>query len=90
MKEENIEINAPILDVIMNYCNGDMRKILNYIQLFKFHKCKENADDYFSLLRIPNLNYIEDFYKKIVELKEPKLGSKIEIKSMIIFYNQYN
>ena len=44
MKEENIEINKNIMDVIMAYCNGDMRKILNYIQLFKFHKCKENAD----------------------------------------------
>jgi len=51
----------------MNYCNGDMRKILNYIQLFKYHQCKENTDDYFSLLRIPNLIYIEEFYKKFKE-----------------------
>jgi len=70
MKEENIEINEPILDVIMNYCNGDMRKILNYIQLFKFHKCKKDADDYFSLLRIPNIEYIEKFYNKMKEIKK--------------------
>lgn len=68
MKEENIEVNESILDVIMYYCNGDMRKILNYIQLFKFHKCKDNADDYYSLLRIPNLLYIEEFYHKLVNL----------------------
>jgi len=67
MKEENIVVNKKILDVIMVYCNGDMRKILNYIQLFKYHKCTENTDDYFSLLRIPNLEYIEDFYKKLIK-----------------------
>jgi len=78
MKEEGIEINKDILDVIMNYCNEDMRKILNYIQLFKFHKCKDNTDDYFSLLRIPNLTYIEDFYKMIIELKQPNLKQKID------------
>jgi len=65
MKEEDIFINQKILDVILVYCNGDMRKILNYIQLFKFHRCKDNADDYFSLLRIPNLEYIEHFFEKI-------------------------
>lgn len=65
MKEEDIFINQKILDVILVYCNGDMRKILNYIQLFKFHRCKDNADDYFSLLRIPNLEYIEHFFEMI-------------------------
>ena len=71
MKEEEIAINPKILDVIMVYCNGDMRKILNYIQLFKFHKCKENMDDYFSLLRIPNLEYIEKFFIEIKSGKDP-------------------
>jgi len=70
MKEEDIVINAQILDVIMSYCNGDMRKILNYIQLFKFHKCRENTDDYFSLLRIPNLEYIENFFHLIFQKKD--------------------
>jgi len=70
MKEENIEVNKEILDVIMNYCNGDMRKILNYIQLFKYHKCKENTDDYFSLLRIPNLIYIEIIFTKFLKKED--------------------
>jgi len=78
MKEENIEVKKNIMDVIMHYCNGDMRKILNYIQLFKFHKCSDNADDYFSLLRIPNLEYIESFFNKLINLKEPNLKDKID------------
>jgi len=86
MSEENIVVNPKILDVIMNYSNGDMRKILNYIQLFKFHKCLDNADDYFSLLRIPNIEYIENFYNKIKELKQPKLKEKID-ELQIIFEN---
>ena len=77
MKEENIEINKKILDVIMVYCNGDMRKILNYIQLFKFHKCKEVTDDYYALLRIPNLDYIDDFFEKMVLLREKLTKDKI-------------
>lgn len=77
MKEENIEINANILNVILQYCNGDMRKILNYIQLFKFHKCQNNTDDYFSLLRIPNLEYIEVFYKKLIK-KDEKMFNYFE------------
>jgi len=66
MKEEEIEIDDEVMKLIMNHSNGDMRKILNYIQLFKYHKCRKNIDDYYSLLRIPNIEYITTFFEKLL------------------------
>lgn len=65
MIEENIKISKTVMNLIMEHSNGDMRKILNYIQLFKYHNCDKNVDKYYSLLRISNKSYIETFYKKL-------------------------
>lgn len=65
MNEENITISPNIMSIIVNYCNGDMRKILNYIQLFKYHLCNQNPDYYYSLLRIPNIEYIDMVFNKL-------------------------
>lgn len=65
MLEEKIKISAPVMNLIMEHCNGDMRKILNYIQLFKYHNCDKNVDKYYSLLRIPNMEYVKEFFKKL-------------------------
>jgi len=70
MEEENIKINKNVMDIIMTHCKGDMRKILNYIQLFKYHKCHENEDKYYSFLRIPNHNYIEQFFNKLLNKED--------------------
>ena len=70
MEEENIKINKNVMDIIMTHCKGDMRKILNYIQLFKYHKCHENEDKYYSFLRIPNRNYIEQFFNKLLNKED--------------------
>jgi replication factor C subunit 3/5 len=67
MLEEDIKINDNVMNLIMSHSHGDMRKILNYIQLFKYHKCRENIDDYYSLLRIPNVEYIACFFDKIMK-----------------------
>jgi len=61
MKEEGISIEPNILEMIIQYSNGDMRKILNYIQLFRYHTCNKNPENYYSLLRIPNNEYIRGF-----------------------------
>ena len=61
MKEEAISIEPNILEMIIQYSNGDMRKILNYIQLFRYHACNKNPENYYSLLRIPNNEYISGF-----------------------------
>jgi replication factor C subunit 3/5 len=66
MLEEDIVINENVMHLIMTHSRGDMRKILNYIQLFKYHKCRENIDDYYSLLRIPNCEYINCFFTKMM------------------------
>jgi replication factor C subunit 3/5 len=66
MKEEDIQINDDVMILIMTHSNGDMRKILNYIQLFKYHKCRDNIDNYYSLLRIPNVQYITVFFEKMM------------------------
>jgi len=66
MKEEDIQINNDVMILIMTHSNGDMRKILNYIQLFKYHKCRDNIDNYYSLLRIPNIQYITVFFEKMM------------------------
>jgi len=66
MLEEDIQINEDVMTLIMTHSRGDMRKILNYIQLFKYHKCSENIDDYYSLLRIPNVAYISIFFEKMI------------------------
>jgi len=66
MLEEEIKINDDVMNLIMTHSQGDMRKILNYIQLFKYHKCRENIDDYYSLLRIPNISYISKFFEKMI------------------------
>jgi replication factor C subunit 3/5 len=66
MLEEDIQINDDVMNMIMTHSRGDMRKILNYIQLFKYHKCRENIDDYYSLLRIPNVSYIKVFFEKMM------------------------
>lgn len=66
MLEEDIQINNDVMNLIMTHSRGDMRKILNYIQLFKYHKCRENIDEYYSLLRIPNLEYIKVFFEKMM------------------------
>jgi replication factor C subunit 3/5 len=66
MLEEDIQINEDVMNLIMIHSRGDMRKILNYIQLFKYHKCRENIDDYYSLLRIPNIQYITIFFEKMI------------------------
>ncbi len=66
MFEEDIQINEDVMSLIMTHSRGDMRKILNYIQLFKYHKCSENIDDYYSLLRIPNVAYISEFFEKMI------------------------
>jgi replication factor C subunit 3/5 len=70
MLEENIQINNDVMDLIMTHSRGDMRKILNYIQLFKYHKCRDNIDDYYSLLRIPNIPYINKFFEKMMNKDE--------------------
>lgn len=66
MLEEDIQINEDVMNLIMTHSRGDMRKILNYIQLFKYHKCRKNIDDYYSLLRIPNIQYITIFFEKMM------------------------
>jgi replication factor C subunit 3/5 len=66
MLEEEIQINEDVMNLIMMHSRGDMRKILNYIQLFKYHKCRDNIDDYYSLLRIPNIQYITIFFEKMI------------------------
>lgn len=66
MLEEDIKINDDVMSLIMTHSHGDMRKILNYIQLFKYHKCRDNIDDYYSLLRIPNVEYITVFFEKMM------------------------
>ena len=66
MLEEDIKINEDVMSLIMTHSHGDMRKILNYIQLFKYHKCRDNIDDYYSLLRIPNIKYITIFFEKMM------------------------
>jgi replication factor C subunit 3/5 len=66
MKEEDIQINNDVMILIMTHSNGDMRKILNYIQLFKYHKCRDKIDNYYSLLRIPNVQYITVFFEKMM------------------------
>ena len=70
MLEEDIQINNDVMNLIMTHSRGDMRKILNYIQLFKYHKCRENIDEYYSLLRIPNLEYIKVFFEKMMNKDE--------------------
>jgi replication factor C subunit 3/5 len=70
MLEEDIQINNDVMNLIMTHSRGDMRKILNYIQLFKYHKCSENIDEYYSLLRIPNLEYIKVFFEKMMNKDE--------------------
>ena len=72
MLEEDIQINNDVMNLIMTHSRGDMRKILNYIQLFKYHKCRENIDDYYSLLRIPNIKYINIFFEKMTN-KDPDI-----------------
>jgi len=66
MLEEDIQINEDVMSLIMTHSRGDMRKILNYIQLFKYHKCRTNIDDYYSLLRIPNVAYVAGFFEKMM------------------------
>jgi len=70
MLEEDIQINNEVMNLIMTHSRGDMRKILNYIQLFKYHKCRDNIDDYYSLLRIPNVAYINGFFEKMMNCEQ--------------------
>lgn len=66
MEEEKIVINEEVMEIIKEHSKGDMRKILNYIQLFKYHKCCKKIDNYYSLLRIPNRKYICNFLSKLM------------------------
>ena len=66
IKDEKIKITNEVLHLIMEHCNSDMRKILNYLQLFKYHNCSENPDGYFSILHIPNKKYIQGFCTKLL------------------------
>jgi len=70
MEEEKIVINDEVMEIIKEHSRGDMRKILNYIQLFKYHKCNKNSNNYYSILRIPNRKYIKEFCKMLIEKKD--------------------
>jgi len=79
---EKIEINENVLREILDYTSGDMRKILNIVQLFQFHDSKENMDRYYGLLNIPNKKFIKEIYQDLNKLKNKtgvfKLIKKIE------------
>ena len=82
LKNEKIEINKDVLNEILDYTSGDMRKILNIVQLFQFHDTKDKMDGYYGLLNIPNRAYIGEIYKDLNKLKSKtsifKLVKKID------------
>ena len=73
IKDEKIKISDNILHLIIEHCNSDMRKILNYLQLFKYHNCTSNPEEYYSLLHIPNNKYIAVFMEKLLKNEDDLL-----------------
>lgn len=58
-----------IHNIILN-SNGDIRKILNIIQIFQLHEYDGNADKYYNILTIRNYKYCEDIYRRSFEVKD--------------------
>lgn len=82
LENEKIEIHENVLKEILDYTSGDMRKILNIIQLFQFHNSKNNMELYYSLLNIPNRNFIKSIYEELQKVKSKtgifKISKKID------------
>ena len=82
LEKEKIEIHENVLKEILDYTSGDMRKILNIIQLFQFHNSKNNMELYYSLLNIPNRNFIKSIYEELQKVKSKtgifKISKKID------------
>lgn len=102
IKEENISIPSGIINSIIEHSNGDMRKIINMIQIFKFHKPEHLMTNYYGILDIVNKKYckqIIDSVKKTKDIKElldlrEKVESGVEkgyfsLKSFVSFVYDY-
>lgn len=80
---EKISIKNNIIDIIINDTEGDMRKILNIMEIFKYHNPTNNLLNYYSILGIPNKNYIKNMYNLIINLKNIK--ELLKLTKKIIF-----
>ena len=102
IKKENISIPSGIINSIIEHSNGDMRKIINMIQIFKFHKPEHLMTNYYGILDIVNKKYckqIIDSVKKTKDIKElldlrEKVESGVEkgyfsLKSFVSFVYDY-
>ena len=82
VRQEYFNFGLKSLREILDYTSGDMRKILNIVQLFQFHDSKNNMDGYYGLLNIPNRNFIKEIYKDLNKLKSKtgifKISKKID------------
>ena len=65
---EEITIPDNILKYILNYSNGDMRKLLNFIQIFKFHISRKSIVHYYGVLGIPNITYINKLFVDLLNI----------------------
>jgi replication factor C subunit 3/5 len=57
LKNEKIVIPPNIINTIVEHSRGDMRKIINIIQIYKFHKPENLMTNYFGILNIVNKKY---------------------------------
>ena len=80
---EKILLKNNIIDIIINDADGDMRKVLNIMEIFKYHTCTNNLLNYYSILGIPNKNYITNMYNLIIKLKD--INELLEVTKKIIF-----
>lgn len=80
LKKENIDLSDQILKEIIKNANKDIRKILNLIQIFLYHKPKLHMTSYYGILGVPNLNYIRKIYNFSIKINDIDDILKIEDK----------
>lgn len=80
LKKEKIALSDQILNEIIKNSNKDIRKILNLIQIFQYHKPKLNMTSYYGILGIPNRNYIRKICKLSINIENINDIFRIESK----------
>jgi replication factor C subunit 3/5 len=102
LEQEKISIPTGIINNIIEHSHGDMRKILNIIQIFKFHKPEHLMTNYYGILDIINKKYCKQILSLIIKSKNiseilairDKLESGVEkgyfsIKSFVSYLYDY-
>lgn len=91
--KENIYISKDSINLIINYCNGDLRKLLNIIQSLKMNmnymddKTKIEISHVSKILLCPNVNEVKELLKFI---KLNDLYNSIEYIKNLILENDYS